>query len=40
MGIQLEAIDAEDRDGSILGNAQKGTLQSPHGISLGADHMG
>ena len=38
--VQLEAVDTEDRDGPILGNAQKRALQPPHSVSLDMDYMG
>jgi hypothetical protein len=38
--IQLKAIDIEDGNGPILGDAQKRPFQPSHGVSLGTDYVG
>ena len=38
--VQLEVINVEDRNSPVLGNAQKGTLEPSHGVSLDTDCVG
>ena len=38
--VQLEAINVENRNSPVLGNAQKGTLEPSHCLSLDTGYMG